>query len=114
MKNHFLVVKNSTASSVIGVVGLEPRGDVALLRSLAVAEACRRQGMATQLVSKIEEYARSQGVAVIYLLTLTAEDFFAERGYQKTDRESAPPGLQETNEFKNLCPQAAACMQKNL
>jgi len=78
--HHFLVVKNNTASSVIGVVGLEPRGDVALLRYLAVAGACRRQGMATQLVSKIEEYARSQGVAVFFFLALSAEEFFFGRG----------------------------------
>ena len=112
--HHFLVVKNNTASSVIGVVGLEPRGDVALLRSLAVAGACRRQGMATQLVSKIEEYARSKNIDTIYLLTLTAEDFFSTRGYHKTDRKSAPPALQETTEFKSLCPQTAVCMKKHL
>ncbi len=111
---HFLMVKNDTARHLAGVVGLEPKGDVALLRSLAVAKVYRRQGLATQLVSKIEEYARSQLVTALYLLTLTAEDFFAGRGYQKVDRESAPPALQETSEFKSLCPQTAVCMQKNL
>jgi amino-acid N-acetyltransferase len=111
---HFLIVKDDNASSLAGVVGLEQKDDVGLLRSLAVAKAYRRQGLAIQLVRKIEEYARSQRVATLYLLTLTAEDFFTGRGYQRTDRESAPPALQETTEFKSLCPETAVCMKKHL
>ena len=111
---HFIIVKDDNALSLVGVVGLERKGDVGLLRSLAVLQTYRRQGLATQLVNKIEEYARSQQVGTLYLLTLTAEDFFSERGYQKTDRESAPDALQETTEFKSLCPQTAVCMKKHL
>jgi len=111
---HFLILKDDRSSALAGVVGLEPKGDVGLLRSLAVAKAYRRQGLAIELVRKIEEYARSQQIAVLYLLTLTADGFFARRGYQKTDRESAPPALQETTEFKSLCPQTAVCMKKYL
>jgi len=111
---HFLIIKDESASEMAGVVGLEPKGDVGLLRSLAVAKAYRRQGLGIELVRKIEEYARSQQIAVLYLLTLTADGFFARRGYQKTDRESAPSALQETNEFKSLCPQTAVCMKKCL
>ncbi|MGD8344463.1 MAG: arsenic resistance N-acetyltransferase ArsN2 [Desulfobacterales bacterium] len=111
---HFIKAKDTNASALSGVVGLELKGNVGLLRSLAVAEAYRRQRLATQLVSKIEEYARSKNIDTLYLLTLTAEDFFSARGYQKTDRESAPPALQETTEFKSLCPQTAVCMIKHL
>ncbi len=111
---HFLKAQDTNASTLSGVVGLELKGNVGLLRSLAVAEAYRRQGLATQLVSKIEEYARSKKIDTLYLLTLTAEDFFSARGYHKTDRKSAPPSLQETTEFKSLCPQTAVCMKKHL
>ena len=111
---HFLIVKDDTALTLAGVVGLEQKEDVGLLRSLAVAKAYRRQGLATRLVNKIEEYARSQKVAALYLLTLTAEGFFTGRGYQKTDRKAAPPALQETTEFKGLCPETAVCMKKYL
>ena len=111
---HFIIVKDDNASALAGVVGLEPKGDVGLLRSLAVAQAYRRQGLATQLVNKIEEYARSQQVGTLYLLTLTAENFFAGRGYQKADRKSAPDAIQETTEFKSLCPETAVCMKKHL
>ena len=111
---HFLIVKDDNASIIAGVVGLEQIDDVGLLRSLAVAKAYRRKGLATQLVNKIEEYARSKKVATLYLLTLTAEFFFTKQGYQKADRESAPPVLQKTTEFKSLCPETAVCMKKHL
>lgn len=108
---HFLIVKDGT--ELAGVVGLELKGNLGLLRSLAVDEPYRRKKLATQLVSKIEKYARSQQIDTLYLLTLTAENFFAKRGYQKTDRKSAPPALQETTEFKSLCPATAVCMKKH-
>ena len=111
---HFLIVKDENTTTLAGVVGLEQKNDVGLLRSLAVVKSYRRQGLAIQLVKKIEEYARSQKVATLYLLTLTAEAFFTKRGYQKTDRKSAPLVLQETTEFKSLCPETAVCMRKNL
>ena len=111
---HFLIVKDDKTSTLAGVVGLEQKDAVGLLRSLTVAKSYRRQGLAIQLVKKIEEYARSQKVATLYLLTLTAEDFFAKRGYQTADRKSAPPVLQETTEFKSLCPETAVCMKKHL
>ena len=111
---HFLKAQDKKASTLTGVVGLELKGNVGLLRSLAVAETFRRRGLATQLVSKIEAYARSKKIDTLYLLTLTAEDFFSARGYHKTDRKSAPAALQETTEFKSLCPQSAVCMKKHL
>ena len=111
---HFLIVKDENAPALAGVVGLELKDDVALLRSLAVDKAYRGQGLAVQLIQKIEEYARSQKVATLYLLTLTAEAFFTKRKYQIADRQSAPAALQETTEFKGLCPETAVCMKKHL
>lgn len=111
---HFLKAQDTKTSTISGVVGVELKGNVGLLRSLAVAEAHRCRGLATRLVNKIEAYARSKKVDTLYLLTLTAEDFFSARGYHKTDRSSAPPALQATTEFKGICPQTAVCMKKHL
>ncbi len=111
---HFLVSKDDLNSTLTGVVGLELRNNMALLRSLAVIEPHRSKGLATQLVREIEKYARSQQVDTLYLLTLTAELFFAKQGYRKTDRKSAPPAIQETAEFNSLCPVTAVCMKKHL
>ena len=97
-----------------GVVGLELKNNNALLRSLAVIEPQRSKGLAKQLLREIEKYARSKQVDTLYLLTLTAEGFFAKQGYRRTDRRSAPPAIQETAEFNSLCPETAVCMKKHL
>ena len=111
---HFLVLKDDSHSTLTGVVGLELKNNNALLRSLTVIEPQRSKGLATQLLKEIEKYARSQQVDTLYLLTLTAEHFFAKQGYRKIDRSSAPPAIQETAEFSRLCPATAVCMEKHL
>ena len=56
-----------------GLVGLELYGEVALLRSLAVASSRRGTGVGSGLVAHAERHARDQGVQSLYLLTTTAE-----------------------------------------
>jgi amino-acid N-acetyltransferase len=109
---HFLTARD--ASVMIGLVGLQINGNCALLRSLAVHLDYRNQGLATGLVDKIEDYARSLNINTLYLLTLTAEDFFSKCGFQKTARATAPAGIQKTAEFRELCPATAAFMTKRL
>ena len=112
MLRHYIVARKGNL--ILGVVGLEPGGKACLLRSLAVDEAYRNQGIAVKLLASIEKYAKMMGVETLYLLTLTAEKFFAAAGYQRTDRESAPAEIKETAEFKTLCPDTAVCMCKTI
>lgn len=107
---HFIVARIGDA--IVGTVGLEPFGEAALLRSLTVAIKHRKQAIATRLVAAIEKYARSHGVEAIYLLTLDAADFFCEQSYQRIDRQTAPAGVQATEEFQTLCPATAQCLCK--
>jgi amino-acid N-acetyltransferase len=109
---HFLVLKEK--GEIIGVVGVEVLGRLKLLRSLAVDPRYRRRGFALELTKKAEEYAASLKIEAVYLLTMTAEGFFAKRGYERVERNSVPAPVQETAEFKNLCPVSAACMVKSL
>ena len=74
-----------------GIVGLEIHGDVALLRSLVVSPEKRTAGLGTALVAHAEQAAHASGVRAMYLLTTTAEKFFLARGYERAQRESAPP-----------------------
>jgi len=97
-----------------GVVGLEIYGAVALLRSLAVAASRRGQGCGRALVAEAERHARSRGVRAIYLLTTTAERFFARLGYRPIDRTDAPEAIRRTQEFSSLCPSSSAFMVKEL
>ncbi len=101
-------------SKLVGVVGLEIKADCALLRSLAVDAVYRNRKIATGLISDIENYAKSLQLSRLYLLSMTAEEFFSRRGYQRTARNSAPAEIQQTTEFKNLCPASAVCMVKHL
>jgi amino-acid N-acetyltransferase len=93
-----------------GVVGLKLYESVALLRSLAVTANCRRRGCAPALVAQAELLARKQGVKKIYLLTTTAEHFFARLGYASVARASAPAVIQQTHEFSSLCPSSSVLM----
>ena len=100
--------------SVVGVVGLELYGNIGLLRSLAVLTRYRGRGLGSELLSKAEERARSQGIETLYLLTTTADEFFVRRGYERVERDSAPDAIKETAEFRSLCPDSAVCMVKQL
>ncbi len=109
---HFFVLRDK--GKIIGTVGVQILGRFGLLRSLAVEPGYRGRGSASRLAEKAEQYAASLNVQRLYLLTMTAEGFFLKRNYQKVQRNSAPLPLQETSEFKNVCPVSAACMAKEL
>jgi len=110
MKN-FMVAKGKD-DSIIGVVGIEMYTDSGLLRSLAVHPAYRGTGFGSLLTRKIESFARRKGIKALYLLTMTAADFFTKIGYQVTQRENLPAAIRKTEEFKNLCPVSAKCLFK--
>jgi amino-acid N-acetyltransferase len=97
-----------------GLVGLELFGDVALLRSLVVSEAMRGTGAGSRLLEHAEQYARARGVRHLYLLTTTAEHFFARRGFARAERAAAPPAIRATREFAGICPASSAFMSKLL
>lgn len=98
----------------VGVVGLELLGATALLRSLAVDASARGAGYGTSLVEAAEGYAMREGVEAVYLLTTSAERFFERLGYARVSRESAPPEIQRTREFSEMCPAGAVLMMKHL
>ncbi len=99
---------------IIGTVGLELYGTRALLRSLAVAKEYQGKGYGQQLYQAIVEKARQNQISELYLLTETAEKFFAARGFEKIAREEADPKVKTTMEFRSVCPQSAACMRLKL
>jgi len=109
---HFLLARKG--DEIVGVVGLEIAGKDALLRSLVVRESYRVRGIAVKFTEAVERYALSQAVETLYLLTMTAERFFARQGYARTDRSTAPAAMQATREFQHLCPATAICMRKSI
>lgn len=110
--DEFFFIGPQTAPS--GLVGLEIHGKEALLRSLVVAPDYRAAGAGSALVEHVENHARAHGVAAIYLLTVTAEHFFARRGYVRIERVDAPPSIRSTREYSDICPTSSALMMKRL
>lgn len=98
--------------SLRGVVGIEPLGEVALLRSLAVTAAARNTGCGQRLVETAENHARNTGARHVFLLTTTAQKFFERLGYVVADRDTAPDAIRKTSEFATVCAATAVLMRK--
>jgi len=104
----------TAAGDVVGVGGLELYGDAGLLRSVAVRETEQGSGIGTAVCEALEERARDEGAETLYLLTTSAADFFADRGYGEVERSEAPPPIRETTQFEDLCPATAVCVRTRL
>ncbi len=109
---HFLTL--GEASMPDGVVGLELYGAHALLRSLAVNPDLRGQGLGVALLKAAEDHARAEQATQLFLLTETAEQFFAAHGWRRLERSEAPAAIRQTRQFSDLCPDDAAFMTKQL
>ena len=110
--DHFFYLGSPVAPT--GLVGCEIHGNDGLLRSLVVRPGSRGAGAGSALVRHVEAYALRQGVRAMYLLTTTAEDFFARRGYVPAGRDRVPASIRATSEFSGLCPASSAIMAKRL
>ena len=95
---------------VVGCAGVEPRGDLALLRSVAVAPGLQRQGIGQQMVSLLLDEARRRKFKTVALLTTTARQWFEAFGFEAADRATAPAALQASAEFQGACPASAEFM----
>jgi len=85
--------------TVIGSAALELYGTAALLRSVAVDQAFRGQGL---------------GITHVYLLTETAAEFFPRFGFRPIARAQVPPAVQRSVEFTSVCPVSALAMELHL
>jgi len=109
---HFFIVKQHGLS--IGVIGMELYGEYGLLRSMATDPVHRNNGIASSLIAELFSYGKSLGLKEMYLLTETAENYFAKRGFQKINREETPPAIKQSAEFNHLCPSTAVVMKKEI
>ncbi|WP_207477363.1 arsenic resistance N-acetyltransferase ArsN2 [Arenibaculum pallidiluteum] len=100
--------------TTVGYVGLELHGREALLRSLVTDDGARGRGHGTRLVEHAASEAAALGVEDLYLLTTTAADFFAVRGFERVERRNVPPTIASTREFASLCPASATVMRRPL
>lgn len=98
----------------VATVGIETHGNCGLVRSLAVMPGHRKSGLGAALLHFAETYAGNTGISQLYLLTTTAEKFFARHGYQLVDRPAVPNVIRQTSQFSSICPDSAAVLMKTL
>ncbi len=68
---------------LVGMVGIEPRLDAALIRSLYVAETMRKRGIGGQLMAAARKAAHTRGARHLYLFSTDAGGFFRRFGFEQ-------------------------------
>ena len=115
---NFLVAEGTYSSRVpvapVGAIGLEHYGTAALLRSAVVDPAWRGQGLGHALVDAATDAARARGATEMYLLTTTAEPFFAALGFRIIGRDDVPDSVRQSVEFVRACPSSATVMARRI
>lgn len=99
---------------LLGTAATERFGDVALLRSVAVLAPARGHGLGRVLVERALADARAAGAHEAWLLTETAESFFAGLGWARAARGGAPAAVAASVEFTSACPATAIAMRRPL
>ena len=65
----------------VGVIGVEPSLDAALIRSLYVVDEMRGRGIGAELVAAARKAAHTRGARSLYLFSADAGDFFRRYGF---------------------------------
>ena len=101
--------------ALIGAAAIEPYGSVGLLRSRRrPARSDQGTGVGQALVSAVEDRARALDIQELFLLTETAEGWFARLGYSPVDRSSLPPDILASDENTVVCSVSAVAMGRSL
>ena len=96
-----------------GVAALEIYADGALLRSVAVASQTQGRRLGHQLTERALSMAAAHGVDTVFLLTTTAQSFFARFGFETITRQDVPASVQTSIEFRSACPASAVVMRRH-
>lgn len=108
----FYVAQVGGAAVAFG--GLEGTGPDQLIRSVVVPAALRAGGHGRQVAEALIEQARTDGAERLWLLTTSADRFFARLGWKVADRADVPETVRGTRQFSGLCPASAVLMCRHL
>jgi amino-acid N-acetyltransferase len=108
LENFFGII---SGERLIAIGALQIKGSVALLRSIAVPRENRGRGLAALMTQHLLGMARSKHVRELYLLTETAELYFAKFGFCLVKRDTVPDAIKATHQFETLCPASAQAMR---
>ncbi len=99
-------------SAVVGVIALEVRGLVGLVRSAAVAPD--HQSVGSSLLQSLLARAHELSLRELFLLTEDAEGFFAKAGFSSIPRDAVPPEIRSTREFRERYSDTVTVMRLQL
>lgn len=111
LPTYLLAVSNG---ELVGCAGAEVYGDIALLRSVAVAPGLQRQGIGQLLVERLLHEATRRQIRRVFLLTVTAPEYFSRFGFKRGPIADAPEALKASAELQGACPACAAFMSLTL
>jgi len=94
--------------------GLECYGNVALLRSVAVAPHHRGTGLGRELCGLLLASAKQRNIRTVVLLTESAPKFFVKMGFEVVPRTMIPEAVNVSKELRGACPQTAIAMLRRL
>lgn len=100
--------------TIVGSAALELYGTAALLRSVAVADWLRGQGVGQQLTKAALDLAQQHRVTLVYLLTETASTFFPRFGFRPIPRSEVQSAIHHSPEWTTACPASAQVMVMQL
>jgi N-acetylglutamate synthase-like GNAT family acetyltransferase len=110
----FLVARNG-GGKILGCVGLERHGKLALLRSAAVLNEYQGQSIGRKLIRELLKRAANEEVTEVALLTTTAKDYFQTRfGFKEVKRSRYEKRLANSPEWNLPRCSSAAFMTLNL
>jgi N-acetylglutamate synthase-like GNAT family acetyltransferase/protein-tyrosine-phosphatase len=109
-RQRFIVASEN--GRLIGCAGLQLAGPDGLVRSMAVHWTRRNAGLGSRLHQRLLFEAQLTGVRTLYVVTSTAEDFFAGHGFKKVAAGAVPPELQASEEFTAFVPGGSTVMSR--
>jgi amino-acid N-acetyltransferase len=87
----------------VGVIGVEPKVDAALIRSLYVNESMRRRGIGASLIMAARKAAHTRGARHLYCFSAAPAQLFERQGFTTVpvaDVIAALPGVPAVEFFR--------------
>jgi N-acetylglutamate synthase-like GNAT family acetyltransferase len=87
----------------VGVIGIEPKIDAALIRSLYVDESMRRRGIGASLIAAARKAAHTRGARHLYLFSTEAGGFFERHSFMPVAVDNviaAIPGVPQVEYYR--------------
>lgn len=97
-----------------GILGAVYDGNKSLLRSFAVCEEKRNDGIGSALIKAMFSIMKAKKIIEVFLLTETAAAYFIKLGFLEIKREDIPQILLKESGLDLACPCSSRCFSYKL